>query len=111
MRIPTSLPTPDLRGWRVLLESIIRVLFAGFARMRSRRRPTSGSIAGRRRCGFRDWRERVVRRINWVDQSPGMRPHWGRSGVRMSEWQKTLKDESIATLEKLADKFGHDVID
>ncbi|HEY9516382.1 MAG TPA: KamA family radical SAM protein [Gemmatimonadaceae bacterium] len=29
----------------------------------------------------------------------------------MSEWQRILKEDSIATLEKLADKFGHDVID
>ena len=29
----------------------------------------------------------------------------------MSEWQKILKDDSIATLDKLAEKFGHDVID
>ncbi len=29
----------------------------------------------------------------------------------MSEWQKILKEESIATLEKLAEKFGSDVID
>ncbi|HET7552274.1 MAG TPA: KamA family radical SAM protein [Gemmatimonadaceae bacterium] len=29
----------------------------------------------------------------------------------MSEWQKILKEESIATLEKLAEKFGSDAID
>src|SRR4051812_6377506 len=29
----------------------------------------------------------------------------------MSEWQKILKDDAVATLEKLAEKFGHDVID
>ena len=29
----------------------------------------------------------------------------------MSDWQKTLRDESIASLDKLAEKFGHDVID
>ena len=29
----------------------------------------------------------------------------------MSDWQRIIKEESIATLEKLADKFGHDVID
>src|SRR4030095_16977546 len=29
----------------------------------------------------------------------------------MSEWQKILKDDAVATLDKLADKFGHDVID
>src|SRR5216117_488278 len=29
----------------------------------------------------------------------------------MSDWQQIIKDQSIATLEKLADKFGHDVID
>ena len=29
----------------------------------------------------------------------------------MSDWQQIIKDGSIATLEKLADKFGHDVID
>ena len=29
----------------------------------------------------------------------------------MSEWQKILKDDAVASLEKLADKFGHDVID
>ena len=29
----------------------------------------------------------------------------------MSEWQRIIREESIATLEKLADKFGHDVID
>ena len=29
----------------------------------------------------------------------------------MSDWQRILKEESIATLEKLADKFGRDVID
>ena len=29
----------------------------------------------------------------------------------MSEWQKILKDDSLATLEQLADKFGRDVID
>ena len=29
----------------------------------------------------------------------------------MSEWQKVLRDGSVDTLEKLAEKFGHDVID
>jgi len=29
----------------------------------------------------------------------------------MSEWQSILKDQSIATLEQLADRFGRDVID
>jgi lysine 2,3-aminomutase len=29
----------------------------------------------------------------------------------MSDWQKTLRDASIASLDKLAEKFGHDVID
>jgi lysine 2,3-aminomutase len=29
----------------------------------------------------------------------------------MSEWQRILKDESIATLDKLAEKFGSDAID
>jgi lysine 2,3-aminomutase len=29
----------------------------------------------------------------------------------MSDWQQIIKDQSIATLEKLADKFGHDNID
>ena len=29
----------------------------------------------------------------------------------MSEWQKILKDDAVATLDKLAEKFGHDVID
>ena len=29
----------------------------------------------------------------------------------MSEWQKILKEESIATLEQLAEKFGRDAID
>ena len=29
----------------------------------------------------------------------------------MSDWQKIIKDESIASLDKLAEKFGHDVID
>ncbi len=29
----------------------------------------------------------------------------------MSEWQKVLRDGSVDTLEKLAGKFGHDVID
>ncbi len=29
----------------------------------------------------------------------------------MSEWQRIIREESIATLEKLADKFGRDVID
>jgi len=29
----------------------------------------------------------------------------------MSDWQQIIKDQSIASLEKLADKFGHDVID
>jgi lysine 2,3-aminomutase len=29
----------------------------------------------------------------------------------MSEWQQLLREKSIATLEKLAEKFGHDVID
>ncbi len=29
----------------------------------------------------------------------------------MSEWQRVVKQESIATLEALADRFGHDVID
>ena len=29
----------------------------------------------------------------------------------MSDWQQTLKDQSIASLEKLAEKFGPDVID
>ena len=28
----------------------------------------------------------------------------------MSEWQKILKDDAVATLDKLAEKFGHDVI-
>ena len=29
----------------------------------------------------------------------------------MSEWQRILRDESIASLEKLAARFGTDVID
>ena len=29
----------------------------------------------------------------------------------MSEWQKVLREGSVDTLEKLAEKFGHDVID
>src|SRR6266508_156160 len=29
----------------------------------------------------------------------------------MSDWQRIIKDESIATLDKLAEKFGRDVID
>ena len=29
----------------------------------------------------------------------------------MSEWQRILKEDSIATLDKLAEKFGSDVID
>ena len=29
----------------------------------------------------------------------------------MSEWQKILKDDAVATLDKLAEKFGHDAID
>src|SRR6476660_4740345 len=29
----------------------------------------------------------------------------------MSEWQKILKDDAVATLDRLAEKFGHDVID
>jgi hypothetical protein len=29
----------------------------------------------------------------------------------MSDWQKILKDDSLATLEQLAEKFGRDVID
>src|SRR5574338_1445695 len=29
----------------------------------------------------------------------------------MSEWQKILKDDAVATLDKLAEKFGSDVID
>ena len=29
----------------------------------------------------------------------------------MSDWQQIIKDQSIASLEKLAEKFGHDVID
>src|SRR5687767_11877794 len=29
----------------------------------------------------------------------------------MSEWQKILKDDAVASLDKLAEKFGHDVID
>ena len=29
----------------------------------------------------------------------------------MSEWQKILKEDAVATLDKLAEKFGHDVID
>ena len=33
-----------------------------------------------------------------------------RSDDTMSEWQKILKDESIATLDKLKEKFG-DAID
>src|SRR3954463_16142518 len=39
------------------------------------------------------------------------RPSRGRSGARMSDWQQILKDQSIPTLEKLAEKFGHDAID
>src|SRR3982750_4956909 len=35
----------------------------------------------------------------------------GRSGARMSDWQQILKDQSIPTLEKLAEKFGHEAID
>src|SRR5690348_18508711 len=29
----------------------------------------------------------------------------------MSEWQRILKEDSIATLEHLADRFGRDVVD
>ena len=29
----------------------------------------------------------------------------------MSEWQRIIREESIASLEKLAEKFGHDVIE
>jgi lysine 2,3-aminomutase len=29
----------------------------------------------------------------------------------MSDWQKVLRDESVSTLEQLAERFGHDVID
>ena len=29
----------------------------------------------------------------------------------MSDWQKILREGSVDTLTKLADKFGHDVID
>jgi len=29
----------------------------------------------------------------------------------MSDWQQIIKDQSISSLEKLAEKFGHDVID
>src|SRR4030088_39817 len=39
------------------------------------------------------------------------RPSRGRSGARMSDWQQIIKDQSISSLEKLAEKFGHDVID
>src|SRR3982074_2993716 len=38
------------------------------------------------------------------------RPSRGRSGARMSDWQQIMKDQSIASLEKLADKFGNTVI-
>src|SRR5215211_1455885 len=48
--------------------------------------------------------------------SSSIRPALFRAGrpgssERMSEWQKIIRDESIATLDKLAEKFGHDVID
>src|SRR4051794_36372372 len=39
------------------------------------------------------------------------RPLRGRSGARMSDWQQIIKDQSIPTLQKLAEKFGHDAID
>ena len=29
----------------------------------------------------------------------------------MSDWQQIIRNQSIATLEKLAEKFGHDAID
>jgi len=29
----------------------------------------------------------------------------------MSDWQQIIKDQSISSLEKLAEKFGADVID
>src|SRR3981081_3452336 len=39
------------------------------------------------------------------------RPSRGRSCARVSDGKQTIKDQSISSLEKLAEKFGHDVID
>src|SRR5688572_871496 len=51
------------------------------------------------------------RTIGSSSRNGSLMPHEGRSLVTMSDWQKKLKDESIATLDKLAERFGHDVID
>src|SRR5918999_1961563 len=50
-----------------------------------------------------DWR-----RKHWpIDHPP---PIEARSASPMSDWQKTLR-ESVDSLEKLAERFGRDVID
>src|SRR4030088_2885857 len=71
--------------------------------MRSPSAETTTRSGGSRRCGCPDS----------ADGKSGhlQRPSRGRSGARMSDWQQIIKDQSIASLEKLADKFGHDVID
>src|SRR5450830_1473674 len=101
-----------LRGWPESRARITTASSAAFATSRSRQRLLMRATSGRRRCAFLDWVEQVAAAgIHWVDQSPGKRPDRGRSGGRMSDWQKIIKDESIATLDKLAEKFGRDAID
>src|SRR3982075_4530521 len=71
--------------------------------MRSPSAETTTRSGGQRRSGCPDSADGKSDHLQ--------RPSRGRSGARMSDWQQIIKDQSISSLEKLADKFGRDVID
>src|SRR5258705_11553868 len=88
--------------------------------MRSPSAERTTRSGGSKRSGCPDWdeagiRRRVVRRRSIAPirgcSDHLQRPSRGRSGARMSDWQQIIKDQSISSLEKLAEKFGADVID
>src|SRR5438270_5595021 len=118
---------PALPVWQASPRSATRSLFGRFAITHSPSLARTTRSAGSKRSGFQELvdsdgsrrfarvRLRVVRRRSIAPTRGAsghlQRPSRGRSGARMSDWQQIIKDQSIATLEKLADKFGHDVID
>src|SRR5438270_4011751 len=118
---------PALPVWQASPRSATRSLFGRFAITHSPSLARTTRSAGSKRSGFQELvdsdgsrrfarvRLRVVRRRSIAPTRGAsghlQRPSRGRSGARMSDWQQIIKDQSIATLEKLADKFGHDAID